>query len=314
MPDRYRTTHRWLAAGLCALAIGVTTRVSHADVNVALSPTTISIAPNSDFEVFVDVSSAGSAFNAFRLVVGFDPAALTSVPLVPTSTQEGCLVTGACSAACGQTFRDFAATRDSVVAVEVLLCDLVSITGPGHLYRLRFHSSGTAQAALLHVRRLVFYNAGETVEPVHITDAQVLIGVIHNKGGADRTTRTNPSRWRWSPQPPWAGSSVVSHVLRAPHLQRPRRCAPTAAYLMNSTTETASRVPITTLNVRRACSERSARWTTAPKASQTKQHGSAASTKISASIAACRCTLPPLWSRNVAAALVQTNHDFGLIH
>ena len=29
--------------------------------------------------------SAGSAFNAFRLVVGFDPAALTSVPLVPTT-------------------------------------------------------------------------------------------------------------------------------------------------------------------------------------------------------------------------------------
>lgn len=42
-----------------------------------------------------------------------------------------------------------------------------------------------------------------------------------------------------------------------------------------------------TLNVRHARSERSARWTTAPKASQTKQHGSAASTKMSASIAAC---------------------------
>jgi len=186
MPDRYRTTHRWLAAGLCALALGVTPRLSRADVNVALSPSTVSVAPNSDFEVFVDVSSAGSAFNAFRLVVGFDPAALTSVPLVPTSTQEGCLVTGACSAACGQTFRDFAATRDSVVAVEVLLCDLVSITGPGHLYRLRFHASGTAQAALLHVRRLVFYNAGETVEPVHITDAQVLIGVNAGVGDGGR--------------------------------------------------------------------------------------------------------------------------------
>src|SRR5262249_46370837 len=74
-------------------------------------------------------------------------------------------------------FHDFAAAGDSVVAVDVLLCDLLSITGPGHLYRLRFHSSATAQATPIHIRRLLFYNAGETVVPVHTEDAQILIGL-----------------------------------------------------------------------------------------------------------------------------------------
>ena len=86
----------------------------------------------------------------------------------------------------------------------------------------------------------------------------------------------------------------VLRVRRARAGSRPRRCTPNAAYLMNSTTEAASRPPITRLNVRRARSERSARWTTAPKASQTKQHGSAASTKMSASVAACTSALPRL--------------------
>src|SRR5262245_44577745 len=98
MPHRHRTMRRWLSAGLCALALGVAPRVSHADVNVALSPGTIAVGSNTDFDLFVDVSAAGSAFNAFRLVVGFDPAALSFVPLVPASAQEGCLMTGTCSA------------------------------------------------------------------------------------------------------------------------------------------------------------------------------------------------------------------------
>lgn len=85
-------------------------------------------------------------------------------------------------------------------------------------------------------------------------------------------------------------------------------------YVINATADPASSAPMMTLNARSALSDRNTRCSTAPNASHGKQLGSATSTKIAAITAACTYVGPPLSLRNIAAALAQTNQDFGLIH
>ena len=144
---------------------------------MGLTPASQSVTPGTDFDLFIDVTSAGSAFNGFDAVVSFDPAALTFVPLAPTTAQQGCLMTGACSASCGNTFHLFSAAGDSLSVSDVLLCNQTFLTGPGHLYKLRFHASNTIQITHVLVRHTNFYNAGLFVTPVQTADAVIGIGV-----------------------------------------------------------------------------------------------------------------------------------------
>src|SRR5262245_46260961 len=89
-------------------------------VSVAITPASLTVTPGTDFDLFIDVSSAGSSFNGFDAVVTFDPAALTFLPLAPTTQQQGCLMTGSCSAACGSTFHLFSGQADSLSVNDVL--------------------------------------------------------------------------------------------------------------------------------------------------------------------------------------------------
>ncbi len=162
-----------LAVCLCAL----TARPAQAQVTVALTPATQTVTPDTDFDVFFDVTAAGAPFNGYDIVVSYDPAALTLVPLVPTSLQQGCLMTGLCSVACGNTFHRFGAAADSITVNNVLLCNQTSLTGPGHLYKLRFHASATPQLTSLTLRKAQFFNAGLLVNPVSKSGALVGIGV-----------------------------------------------------------------------------------------------------------------------------------------
>src|SRR5262249_45547425 len=82
-----------------------------------------------------------SAFLGFHAVVDFAPAALPLLPASPTTLQQGCLMTGACSAACGNTFHTFTAAGDTAAMSDILICNQITLTGPGHLYQLRFHAS-----------------------------------------------------------------------------------------------------------------------------------------------------------------------------
>ena len=175
---------------------------AHAVVRVGLTPATQTVTPGTDFDVFVEVTEAGSAFNGFDFVVGYDPAALTFVPLAPTSLQQGCLMTGACSGACGNTFHIFSAAGDSLSVNNVLLCNQFSLTGPGQIYKLRFHASSTPQTTQVTFRRRNFYNAGLFVNPVVSSDCLIGIGVsvsVGDRGGslAGRVRiEPNPSRGR----------------------------------------------------------------------------------------------------------------------
>jgi hypothetical protein len=156
------------------------------------------VTPGTDFDVFIDVTAAGSAWNGWEMVVSFDPAAVTLLPTSPTTNQQGCYMTGGCSAACGNTFHVFSTAADSASISDVLLCNQVTLAGPGRIYHLRFHASNTVQVTALSIRRVNFYNAGVFVTPVHTTGCQVGIGVNLGVGAAGQrllplTALPNPS-------------------------------------------------------------------------------------------------------------------------
>ena len=161
----------------CALGAGP---AGAQGVQVALDPFEQSVTPGATFNVDMDVTQAGSPFNTFNAVVTFDPGVLTLL-----SHQEGCLMTGGCSVACGNTFHPFTAAGDSIVFTDGLLCSGISLTGPGQLYRLTFQAVSTPQVAFVRFRRApTFYNAGLFVNPVSSTDCAIGIGVTLDAGSS----------------------------------------------------------------------------------------------------------------------------------
>ena len=100
------------AAALLAIAM-FAAPVCAQGVRVALLPAQQTVTPGSEFEITLQIPQAGSAFKGFDAVVGYNPAALTLLPLAPTTLQQGCLMTGSCSAACGNTLHLFSAAGDS---------------------------------------------------------------------------------------------------------------------------------------------------------------------------------------------------------
>ena len=185
--------------GLLGLALAILfaagAPVARAGITVALDPPTQSVAPGAEFDVFVAVTQAGSSFNAFDAVIGFDPAALTLLQLSPLSLQEGALMT----AACPSTFHRFTPGADRATIADVLLCEGQSVTGPGQIYRLRFRASNTSQITNVRfLSGLRFYDAGLYVTPVTSSDATVTIGT--NVGVGDPAV-TPGLRVRASPNP-----------------------------------------------------------------------------------------------------------------
>ncbi len=144
-------------------------------VKVALRPASQVVAPGSTFELSIEVTRAGAAFNAFDAYVGYDPAALTLVPQSPISLQEGAYFVAACS----NRFHRFQAGVDRDTITDVLLCAGVSLTGPGQIYKLRFQASTTTQLTTVRfLPGLQFYNSGLYVNPDSSSDAVVSIGGV----------------------------------------------------------------------------------------------------------------------------------------
>jgi flagellar hook capping protein FlgD len=164
-----------------ALSLAASVPAARAGVTTALLPATQTVAPGSEFDLYITITPAGSAFNAFDAVIGFDPAALTLLQLSPLSLQEGALMTSACSS----TFHRFTPGSDRVTIADVLLCDGQSVTGPGQIYRLHFRAANTPQSTTVRfLPGLHFYDAGLYVTPVTSSDASVGIGVMVGVGDA----------------------------------------------------------------------------------------------------------------------------------
>ncbi|MCC6348289.1 MAG: hypothetical protein IT347_01690 [Candidatus Eisenbacteria bacterium] len=171
---RIPTGIRALVLATMALAVA---RPAAAAVQVAVSPPTVNVGPGQEFDVTLSIVQAGSAFNGFVAVVGYDTTALTFVPAAILASQQGCLMTGGCSAACGNTFHRFTPAGDSLTITDHLLCDQIALTGPGAIYTLRFKAANVPQVTWIRLRRATFYNAGLFVTPVETADAVIGIGV-----------------------------------------------------------------------------------------------------------------------------------------
>ena len=144
-------------------------------VTAALTPASLTVAPGAEFELELRVTQAGHVFNAFKAIVGYDTAALSLVPLSPTTLQQGTLMTGAC-----QTFHRFGAGAGVDTLESSLLCSGVSLTGPGQIYRLRFRASNTPQTTTVRIvpgPRTQFIDGGLFVPQVTWTDASIGIGM-----------------------------------------------------------------------------------------------------------------------------------------
>jgi hypothetical protein len=163
-----------LAATLLAAVLLATPSFVHAQgVFVALTTESQIVDPGAEFDVAITITQEGLAFNGFDAVIAYDPAALTLVPLSPISLQEGQLMTDAC----GTRFHLFRTGADTDTITDVLLCNGVSVTGPGDIYRLRFRASDTPQVTHIQfLAGLQFYNEGLFVNPAIATDLDIGIG------------------------------------------------------------------------------------------------------------------------------------------
>ena len=171
------TSHRSLplpfSALLAAALLGLPGPLHAQGVYVALTTQSQVVDPGAVFDVSLTITQEGLPFNGFDAVIAYDPAALTLVALNPVSLQEGGLMTSACD----NRFHLFRPGADTDTISDVLLCNGVSVTGPGDIYRLRFQASNTPQVTHLQfLNGLQFYNEGLYVNPAFATDLDIGIG------------------------------------------------------------------------------------------------------------------------------------------
>ena len=172
-------------------------------VTVALLPDSGFVSAGSEFTLELRVTASGSSFNGYDAVIAYDPAVLTFLPASPSTLQEGAYL----KAACGNTFHYFTSASDSLVISHVLLCNGVSLPGPGQLYKLRFRASTTPQWTWVRIRHVQFYDDGLFVNPAHPVDAAVAIGVpvgVPGPGPAPTETRV-----KVAPNPCRAAAAIV---------------------------------------------------------------------------------------------------------
>jgi hypothetical protein len=202
---------RRLLAFLLACGAALTAAPSRAQgVTVALVPATSEVAPGATFELQLFVTQAGSAFNGFDAVIGFDPAALTLQPLVPVGLQQGTLMT----AACPQTFHLFQSGASSAAITDVLLCSGQSVSGPGQIYRLRFVASTTPQVTEVRfLPGLQFYADGLFVNPA--VSANAIVGIGMAPVAAEIGARARGVSLRVAPNPAPGATVFIAESDRA---------------------------------------------------------------------------------------------------
>jgi len=194
-------------AALCLLG-----GTAHAGIALHLVPSRTTAA-SGDTIVIQATVDAGSPFNAFALVVRYDPALVTFVQASPVSQQVGPLMTGACNPP-SAPFHVFTAAPDSLEGDVSLLCSGTSVTGPGTIYQLRFVAKPSNGIAIFSPGpSTTFYNAGVVTGPLSAGGTSVGVGSTAAVGpdaaraGVLEAPRPNPCR---------ADGGVVAFALAAP--------------------------------------------------------------------------------------------------
>jgi hypothetical protein len=171
---------------------------------VKLSPADTVVTPGAEFWVSIDVTSATDTYNGWETVISYNPQALTFVPTVPASAQQGCLMVGACpdgkgALACGNTYLEVTPSADSVYVADVLLCNQIFLGGPGRLIKLRFRASTTPQVTNVHIRRMTFATPVTSLPAEYSADA--VIGIGHNLAGVESGLDAGALRMTATPNP-----------------------------------------------------------------------------------------------------------------
>lgn len=188
-------SHPIRIATLAIALAAFTATAAGAAVQFAVLPDTLTVTPGGTFTLELRVPVPGSAFNAYDAIVEYDPGVLTFLPAAPTSLQQGASMTGAC----GSTFHLFTAAGDSLSISNSLLCAGLSLTGPDHLYTLRFRAPLAPGATHVRLRRAQFYSGGLFVNPAVTSDAFVTwggtLGVVDPPDAARAAVavRSNPA-------------------------------------------------------------------------------------------------------------------------
>ena len=171
-PHRAWTPLATCLAGLFVATAGVAPARA---LTVCGAADTVTVASGGTFTVDFVVRDPDLAFNAFDLSVHFDPALLTNNPASPTSLQRGELMVNACTL--NAPFHVFTPGPDSLVCTLVILCNGVSVTGPGTIYHLRFTAAATNTTTQLTLGAgTSFYNGGVRVSGVVKRPVVVKIG------------------------------------------------------------------------------------------------------------------------------------------
>lgn len=164
-----------------------------AGIHLALQTVDSVVAAGDTIMLEANVTPAGDTFNAFDLVVGFDPTRLALVPTTPVNNQRGPLVTGACT----NTFHVFTPGAGTETANLSLLCANTFMAGPGVIYRIRFRTLNVMGPTTLRCQAgTQFFRAGVLVTPLVCDSLALYVGlpaaVSTGGDGAARLTLAPP--------------------------------------------------------------------------------------------------------------------------
>lgn len=144
-------------------------------VQIALTPSGQTFAPGSDFYLDVMVTQPSQPYNTWQGTIAYNPSALTYLPA--GTAEQGCLMTGGCSNACGNTFLRVTPGPDSVYILNSVQCYQTFISDPGQLYHLHFRASSVAQQTSVSFKALRFNDGIQYASPVIYAPAQIGIGM-----------------------------------------------------------------------------------------------------------------------------------------
>ena len=165
-----------IALLLASISLVSSAGMARAGVQVALTPAAQTVVPGADFYIDIMVTQPSDPYNGWEATLDFDTSALTYLPAA-AADEQGCLMTGACSNACGGTVLEVTPGPDSLYIFNALACYKTFISAPGQLYHLHFRATTLVQQTALSFRLLNFSKAGLRLSPVVFSPAQIGIGM-----------------------------------------------------------------------------------------------------------------------------------------
>lgn len=145
-----------------ALALGASSAAAVEPFHALMDPNFLCVPLGSTITVAFAVDSTAQQFNGYEVTIKHDPGILTYLGL-----QEGSLMTSACP----NRFHIESTTDSTVTYAHVVLCNGVSLNGPGELslYTFSCDQVGTTHLEIVSNPDRTFYDAGLYIWPLHPT-------------------------------------------------------------------------------------------------------------------------------------------------